>query len=212
MAITGDNLVINLRYVFLGQECQTGQMYEPVGPGLGGINAAQIGEAWWNDVKAAWRGLAPTDATIVSFNSVLVEELNGSAGYGEYAIPLAEQTGLRGAIPLGNFLPSYTAVGVRLSVDTRVTRPGQKRFPFLTEGDVTGNQALAAFLLLVEAVALEYSSVLTLGAPAAATDLTPIVVKYDPVTLAELARQPITGHVINPMLTSQVSRRFGHGR
>lgn len=211
MAFTGDIVKIGLRYIYLGQRCQTERTYRGEGATFYAADPTQVGEAWWADVKTAWRGLTNSSFGPI-FESVYVEELGGSLSYGEFSIPSGERTGTRAPGTLGDALPSYVACGVRLSVATRRTRPGQMRLPFICDDDTTANTLKAGYLTLAAAVATKYSSVLVLGAPVALATLTPLVVTYTatvPPTVAE--DQPIVGYVLNGNATSQVSRRPGHG-
>jgi len=210
MPFTSDLINITLRYTFLGQKCQTAQAYSPAGAVFATVNATQVGEAWWNDVKEAWRGLFVNVVGALSLDSVLVEEIGGSLSFGEYAIPVDESTGTRDPGDATAYLPSYVAVGCRLTVPTRATRPGQKRFPGLLDTDVFENVVQATFLGLCEGLALKYDSVITLGAPVALGTLAPRVVHYSAPGVVG-ASQDVDGHVINGYVTSQVSRRFGHG-
>jgi hypothetical protein len=172
--------------------------------------AAQIGEAWWNHVKGTYRALAET-ALAPSFTSVKVLELNAPTGaYGEFAVPPAEQAGTRGSTAQPQNLPAFTAVGVRLTVSSRTTRPGQKRIPFATESDVAGRVVESAFVSLVEAHMDVMVTPITLGAPAAAVELFPVVVRKDG-TGAVTAHQLIEGYLVDPWVTTQVSRRYGRG-
>lgn len=211
MAITGDALLMRLRYTLLGQNCETDQFYTPGGAAFITANCDGVAEAWWNDVKDAWRALLVSTAVDTRFVSVVCEEYNGSGGLGEYAIPTAESDGTRIVALNDELMPSYVALGVRLTVPTRLTRPGQKRFPFLVENDVFLNQVDASYLTLAEDVAVKYSSTITLGAPVALGTLTPIVVHFPTVAEPTEHHQDVAGYVINPYVTSQVSRRRGHG-
>jgi len=211
MAFTGDIVKIGLRYIYLGQRCQTERTYRGEGATYYAADPTQVGEAWWNDVKAAWRGLANSSFGPV-FESVYVEEVGGALSYGEYSIPSAERTGTRAPGTLGDALPSYVACGVRLSVATRLTRPGQMRLPFVCDDDTQANALKAGYLALAATLAAKYSSVITLGAPVALATLAPLVVKYtQTVPPAVAADQEIVGYVLNGNVTSQVSRRPGHG-
>lgn len=189
---------------------QTARTFRAEGIILLLISAAELGEAWWNDVKAEWRALAPANAANI-FKSVLVEEFGGSLGYGEYAIPVSEQGGLRDVSSLANPLPSFVNVGCRLTVPTRATRPGQMRIPFLYEGDSSGQQWGGVAVPLVQAVAAAYSSVLAMGAPAATVTLHPQVWGEDDPLLPPTTTQDIVSYVLNDNLTSQVSRKVGRG-
>lgn len=210
MAFTGSHIEITLRYEILGQKCQTARLYTWDGVVIAAASAAQVGEAWWNHYKDAWRDLAPDAIEAARFVSVLVREVGGSLSYGEYAIPTGEQAGTR-ADPGGQMLPTYCAVGCRFTVGSSVTRPGQMRIPFPDEGDVIGNDMQAGFLALCDVLAGLYSESNILGAPIATGVITPTVVTYgvDNNTIDE--SQPIVGYILNPFITSQVSRRKGHG-
>ena len=211
MAFTSENLEITLRYTFLGQRCSSVRTYRATGAAFLTASPAGVGEAWWNDVKTAWRGLAASGLGNV-FDSVFVREIGGGLSYGEYAIPTAERVGTRASGSLGDSLPSYVAVGCKLTVATGVTRPGQVRFPFLADADTVANDVAAPFLTLCQAVAAKYSSVITLGAPVATGTLTPTVLRYTKtVPPAVDARQDINGYLLNAKVTTQVSRRVGRG-
>lgn len=211
MAITGSKLLVRLRYTFLGQKCETDQVYTPGGAAFITANCDAVGEAWWNDVKTDWRALIDPIGGDFTFDSVVVEEMDGSLGLGEFAIPTGERVGTRAAGDPGDFMPSYCAVGVRLTVPTRLTRPGQKRFPGLLETDVYRNTVGGEFLALVEDVVVHYSATITLGAPVALGTLTPKILHLATAEHPTPTEQDVAGFVINPDITTQVSRRKGHG-
>lgn len=174
------------------------------------VTAVQLAEGWWNHVKATYRALQ-----IVSqpdtFISVRVRELNDPAGdYAEFDVPTAEKLGTRANPAQQELLPSFNAAGVRLVVGTRTTRPGQKRFPFLTESDNNGGVLQAAYKALLTSHMNIMSVPMVLGAPAALTDLYPIVTKKDQFGVVS-AYQFVTGYIINNNVTSQNSRKIGRG-
>jgi hypothetical protein len=144
-------------------------------------------------------------------DSVFFQEIGGGLQYGEYAIPPGERLGTRSATGLGDFMPAYVAVGCRLSVTTRSTRPGQKRFPFALEGDNVNGRVGDAFLTLCGAVAALYSTPLIMGSPVATGTLTPQIVRFNKDDGSLVAQQEAVGYVLNGSFTSQVSRRPGHG-
>lgn len=211
MAFSATYIVITLRYVFMGQNCQTSRTYSWDGAAIASASAAAVGEAWWNHYKDAWRAIAVDAADQIQFTNVLVREVGGSLSYGEYAIPTDERDGTRTGTGLGGLLPSYVAVGCRLTVGSTVTRPGQMRIPFLLEGDVLLNAVDEGFLDLAEDLAALYSDQNILGAPVATGVLFPAVVTYGADENTVEAGQDIIGHILNPFITSQVSRRYGHG-
>lgn len=211
MPITASNLEIILRYTHYGQRMQTVRTYRPTGAAFLTASPSGVGEAWWNDVKAAWRGVCGAGYGNV-FDSVFVREIGGGLAYGEYAIPAGERAGTRASGALGDGMPSYVAVGCKLTVGTGVTRPGQMRIPFLADADTLGNDVASGFLTLCQTLAAKYSSTITLGAPVATGTLTPNVLRYSKtVPPTVIASQDIGGYLLNSRVTSQVSRRSGRG-
>lgn len=211
MAFAASDIEITLRYTNLSQNCQTARVYTWDGAAIAAATPAQVGEAWWNHYKDAWRALAVSASAVAQFLSVIVREVGGGLAYGEYAIPSGEQLGTRDGTGLGNPLPPFVATGCRLTVGTGITRPGQMRIPFALEGDSDGSVFNATWLGLCEDLADLYSNANTLGAPVATGVLFPQVVRFgvDNDTIA--AGQDIVGFVLKPQITSQVSRRIGHG-
>lgn len=175
--------------------------------------AAQIAEGLWQDVKTTYRALAG-DVLPSTFDSVQVEELFDPAGaFGEYPIPAGERTGTRTFAQATQYAPSFNAVGVKFTVGSRLTRPGQKRVPFLTELDTVSNAVDPAFLALVNAWALNVSSGIVLPIPALGTSLQMVIVGVTPTGALDSQRvQDVTGFVINPNVSSQVSRKAGRGQ
>lgn len=210
MAIgSGTLLEIVLKQSFLGGDAVYNTWtYECVGS-IGAAPASAWAEAWWNHVKAAYRAICPTIAS--PFRAVTAREMDSPTGdYGEYSIPSSEWQGTRS--PAGaEWLPSFNAVGVRLTVGTRVTRPGQKRFAYLMEGDSDGTYAQPSIITPINTLMSLMTGLLILGGPVGVGDLDPVVVRRDPTTGLPTANQPITGFVVDPTITTQVSRRVGRG-
>lgn len=176
----------------------------------GTVLPVDICAAWWSHVKATQRAMVASGFGAV-LNSIKITELNNPEGdYAEYAIPLAEQTGTRSAPTQAEGLPPFIAAGVRLLVGSRLTKPGQKRFPFLVEQDSAGSMLQSAMLALVQAHAAVISAEMLLGAPAALTTLSPIVCRRDPQGVV-LAHQLVTGYLVNPWVTTQNTRKMGRG-
>lgn len=172
--------------------------------------AAEVGEAWWNHVKGTYRGLVISGWGPV-FKTVKVRQMNAPTGYfGEYVVPIGEQPGTRTPAGSGDPLPFFNAVGVRLSVATRATRPGQKRFWCLEDADAIGGSLQPGIVAAVNAHMAVMCTSLLLGVPTAALQLEPIVCREDVVGNVT-AHQDITGWVINSQVTSQVSRKPWRG-
>lgn len=210
MAITtGSRISVALKMILGGQVAYNIWDYNVLEI-VGTPTAGHYGEGWWNHVKATYRALQLSSSG-ATFQSVRVTELGSSTGeYGEFAIPAGEQAGTRTAPTDADSMPTFTAVGVRLAVGTRVTRPGQKRFGFLTQNDVLGNDLQTGFNTLLVALMNVMVVNMTLGAPAAGVVLVPQVVGLNPDGSVR-ASQLVTGYAINQKVTSQVSRKFGRG-
>lgn len=174
------------------------------------VTAVQAAEAFWSHVKAVYRALMPSGWPL-AFTSVSLRDLTDPLGaYAVYGIPTAERAGTRSA-PAGGPVPPFMAVGARLNVGSRVTRPGQKRFPGMFEADVDSEVANSAFVTLVGNILAVTTVGIVLGAPAATVALDPVVTKLDPATGAVLASQEITSYTINPVITTQNTRKIGRG-
>lgn len=210
MAITGNLLKIITRYTWLQQKCENVMWYEAQGAAFLTATAAGVGEAYWNDVKDLYRAIAPALLPDCSFESVLVYEYNGGDAYGEYAVPTLERVGLRDTTNKPR-VTGTLAGGVRLTVATRATRPGQKRVPFLLEEDIDNNDLGAAYLALLENLAAIWDTPRVLGAPVALGVLAPVIVSLTGTPPMPTAYQEVIGHLVNRDITSQVSRKKGRG-
>lgn len=173
-------------------------------------NAAQYAQAWWNHVKTNYRGLCSVGQGNV-FRSVRVVELGNPTGeYGEYAIPAGEQAGTRANPTDGDVEPPFLATGVRLTVSSRLTRPGQKRIGFLTQSDAANGTIGSGYLTGLNALMDVMVANMTLGAPAAGVVLVPNVVSLNSDGTIR-ASQVVSGYVVNQYVTSQNSRKFNKG-
>lgn len=210
MGITSDLLRISVRGTQLGQQSQVIQSYACGGAGLLTASCENVANAFWQYIKDDWRACHSTTAPDLT-QSVLVEEIGGSLGFGEYAIPISEQQGTRVVASEGSSLPPYAAVAARLTVATRVTRPGQKRFWGVTELDNNNGVLQAALLALTDALLSKWTLPIGLSTPADIVQLNAQVVHYDRVTGEPGARQMVAGYIINNNLSTQNSRKIGRG-
>lgn len=205
----GSNIEISLKQNYGNQVMYNVWQYKVV-TFTGVPGATDIAAGWWNHVKSTYRAL-PTVSYGSVFQSAIIRDLDDPTGdYAEYSIPVGERAGTRSDTAANSYASTFTAVGVRLAVGTRVTRPGQKRFSFITESDLNGNQVESAYLSLITTHMGVMSVDMLLGSPAAGVVLKPYVVRKD-ATGALVASQPVTGFVVNPYVTSQVSRKQGRG-
>lgn len=210
MAITSNLLKVQIRYQYLGQKCLTQQYYSLTGAAFLTADPDNVGEAYWNNIKAAWRGLMSNSLAVNATDTIYVQEIGGGLAYGEFAVPTGERVGTRAAGDDGEWLPGYMDSAVRLSVGTSVTRPGQKRFPFVRKGDVNGNTLGATYLGLVDTAKAIFVTDRILGAPVATGVMTPVIVRTASL-LTSPVFQPVTGSVTSGNASSQVSRKLGHG-
>lgn len=211
MAFSASLIEISLRYTMVGQRCQTARCYTWDGAVIAAATPEQVGEAWWNHYKDAWRSAAYPGPTNALFQSVFVREVGGGLAYGEFAIPTGEQQGTRADSDPGNVLPAYCSVGVRLTVASGETRPGQFRLGFMVAADLAGNNVSSTFQEYAADLGDLYSGGQIMGAPIATGVLFPQVVRFGADNNTVLANQDIVGFVVNPLATSQVSRRINHG-
>lgn len=205
----GDIFEIAMEGHLYGQLTINAWQYQTVTASVG-ASAAELGEAWWNHVKTAYRAI-PTSDHGNAFELVRVRQLTGTGGlFGFYAVPVGERGGTRtsdGNPPLTPF----AAAGMRLVVGTNVTRPGQKRFGGIGEADNNSGSLGAAATAAVEALGAVAAGHLLLGAPTALLELQCVVVRKDQATGGVTAFQEVTGVVVNPYLTTQNTRKFGRG-
>lgn len=191
-----------------GQMLNVWQYQVGIMPGT--VTPVQLAEGWWNHVKTAYRGIYPVNFATV-FSSIRLRELNNPVGdYAEFDVPVAERTGTRSNLTQSERMPPFTATGVRLVVGSRATRPGQKRFANLAEGDQIDGNITGTALSSVTALMGVMTTTLTLGAPAATVTLFPIVTRKNG-TGDVIASQDITGFIVNQRITSQNTRKYGRG-
>lgn len=175
-----------------------------------GVEAIHIAEAWWNQVKTPYRALAIANYGSV-FQSVRIRELNDPAGdYAEFDVPSGEQAGNRTNPADVDVMPYHVATAVRMTVGTRLTRPGQKRFPFATQTDIIGSAVQPAWKTLVTTLMNAAVGTLTLGAPAALEVLDLIVCRKDGQGTVT-ASQKVSGFLVANYASSQNSRKIGRG-
>lgn len=210
MAILGDKLKIIVRGLIYNQQWENVQWYRPTGTAFALVDAGAVAEAYWNNVKDLWRAIVPSSAGM-TFESVFVAEPGATGAYGEFSVPVGEKDGTRTAGVGGQGLMPFAAVGMRLTVATRTTRPGQKRFIGLTEGDNVNGILGVDMIAAVEALSVKFDSTIALGVPVATGVLDPIICRIDRATGDVTASQLVTGHVINSNITSQNSRKYGRG-
>lgn len=206
----GVPLKITIRGTILGQRFENVCWYNTDGAAFLTADAVGVGEAYWNNIKAVWRA-AMVSLDALRTLAILVSEPGPTGAFGEFAVPPAEQLGTRSDTGLNGLLPAFNAAGIRLTVATRTTRPGQKRIVGGTEADNESGLWSLTYMGLLNALAPKFAEPVTLGAPVATGVLIPIVARVSDTGDAVLAQQDVTGWVTNRNVTSQVSRKPGRG-
>jgi len=206
----GVPIQIAMRGTNINQQVQMGQWFVTDGAAFLTADATAVGEAFWDQVKTTFRATQPdTGATFLT--NILVSEPGPTGAFGEYAVPPEEQMGTRDIADVDQALPPFIAAGIRLTVATRLTRPGQKRLWGQRESDQFNGTWTEDYQTLVNAFAAVISEPITLGAPVATGVLIPVVTRLSPDSSEVLEYQNVTGFVLNPNVTSQNSRKFGRG-
>lgn len=211
MPVTASHIKVQYRYLWLDQRCLTEQYFRVTGAAF--LTATMLGvlEALWANTQDSFRSVFPDEGGFQAV-SLYGEEVGGGGGYAEYAIPVEEQGGLR---PVAVGLEAVTgalAGGFRQTVGTKLTRPGQKRMPGLVEVDISGNILTDGeeYITYLTAWAETLSTPRLLGAPVATGELMPAI-GGSRVDGVPTVFQDVVGYVINPYVTTQVSRKYGHG-
>ncbi len=212
MSLVGAEIKVAFRYTYLGQKCENVQSYICQGAAFLVTPMSDVLLALWNDYKDRLRALTMDDTSIATWDSLLGTEVGGGLAFAEFPVPPGEQAGTRVIVGLGDAVNSFTAGGFRQTVGTRVTRPGQKRFPFLVESDLVRQALQNPYIPLLTDVATAFCNPSALGAPVVGGVLQPIIV-HEPTTLHPTrAVQNVTGFVVNTNATSQISRKLGRGQ
>lgn len=209
MAIAaGDIYQMTVQGTILGETVANVWYLQVASIGAGGIDATNLAEGWWNHIKTSYRAVAVTNHT-TAYQNILAEQCGtGTREFGVYPVPIAEQGGTRsnGSGGGAESLPSFTAIGMRLNVGSRLTRPGQKRLWGLAEIDQNANQLQASAYGAADALGMTMRGTLTLGAPAALVDVFHVIRKTAPLDHVSVV-QPITTTSVSRTVRSQVSRR-----
>lgn len=175
--------------------------------GLG--TAQQLANAWSEDVLPAIRAW---QSQIVWHDRCEVINLGDLTDFGG-----TNYTNTRGLNTSADPLPAFNAVQYTLRAGSRAVRPGSKRYPGITEGDVTAG-VITSSGVITQLNALGAALIANIQAGTGETFAPVIVkrVKYAPEpgkvayrlpeTTGELVAPGITGYSLNFNISHQVSR------
>ena len=168
------------------------------------IDAADIAEFWWNDCNIVIRELQTSS---IDHIRVTCRNIDNSAQYGEYLVPPAEQGGTYGT---GDTQARQAAAGIAFRPVTPDVRAGQKRIAGVPEAG-SGQWGLwdSVYLGRMTDYADHLSSQLNSLAPAFV--LVPVIVGLPNDDRPTRVEVEIAGHVLNPYVTSQNTRKIGRG-
>lgn len=141
----------------------------------------------------------------LTYNRALLEE-PGDIDQGIYSYEVGENAGTR----TGDPMPAFCAIGIRLNRATRLTRNGQKRIAGLTEDMAGSGELVATVMTGLQASAesvLDGIFTIQSNIDTASAALTSVIYG-GPIGVAPYYKiNNVNGFTINPLVTSQVSRR-----
>lgn len=152
--------------------------------------------AWINDIQAL----------DVENISVLVENWTGGFAYFEKDV-----SGSFGTV-VGQTGTTFNAIGMKLVPTTRLVRPGGKRYGGIVEDWISGNEIVTPRPVAIDNLAVFMDGGLNVSNGGYAVTLHDVVVKrpavrgVPPYTMVEVHEW-----IVNPNITSQVSRKAGRG-
>lgn len=144
----------------------------------------------------------------LAWQEVFVGAVGGTGQYGSYSIPTAEQLGTRS--PSGNsYLPPFNAFSITFNPALRLVRPGSKRIAGVTELDNSAGTIVAGTVTLLNTLA----NALKNGFNVAGRIGNSSLVIYSRGTLDRPTPLAIdvTSHRVLPNVSTQNSRKIGHG-
>lgn len=204
--LTGDIVEIIDEQTYDGQQVLNRYFYEVMT-----IDAtidptpALIAEEWWTLVQT---DLLATQNDGVVHTQIRAEVRTGDLEYGQYVIPSGDGTGVLACS--GDYLSPFIAYGIGLTGASRITRPGSKRVVGACEDHIEDYGVLNSSIFgAVEAFADQITATL-FGGGLGTTSLRPIIWR-PPTGVALGVVNPITGYIVNPVLTTQNTRKRGRG-
>lgn len=170
--------------------------------GVSTLTPAEIAENFWDSVKVNWRGCA---AIAVTFDKVVLEDLDGDFDYGEYVISGAERAGLASGVSMA----SYEAYAIKLNRTSRLTRNGAKRLVGVTETQVDAFGLLTSGMFnALQLLADDFATDLRVGVAVLAE---PVIVGFPNAHRALRVEVPIDAATAAAYTSTQNTRKRGRG-
>jgi len=198
----GEIMKFTVRQEYDSQECLNIFYYEwNVNEG-GTLTAADVGEAFWNHVQDDWRAMVSVGVT---FDRVIIENLDGDLQYGEYVIPALERAGEA----LGTGMASFVSYGIQLNRTTRAVRQGAKRLVGVSEDYVGEKGVLAPTTLAgLQVVADVFAADISFGL---GLTINPVIVGFPTPSRPVRVAVPIDTATAKTYVTTQNTRKRGSG-
>ena len=207
MAITGGSVLrLTLVQNYMAQEVLN-VFYAKQTAGSSSDSPATVVDGFWQDIKAAWRAVMPdTDDMLIT--KIVLEDLVTPFDYYEYVVPTSEQRGTRSYT--GALLNSFSAASIKIVVPTRATRPGGKRISGLTEDVVDRQNLVSSYITLLNTLFAALATGWAATSPGSGSYAVGVYGYGRPASSSPTFQQ-MSGYLVSPYVSSQVSRKIGRG-
>lgn len=184
------------------QVCLNTFYYKMNDPLTAVITPAEFGEIFWDAISPNWLDLVINSVT---FERVIVENLDGDLSYGEYVLP---------ALTIGQYtdgqpMAAFAAYAIQLNRTSRLTRHGAKRIVGVSETGVTNFGVVeAGRLAVLQALADDFASDIVYGLP---TLCNPVIVGFPNDNRPSRVEVPIDTATAKTVISTQNTRKRGAG-
>lgn len=203
MTFAPGNIVrLTVRQEYDSQECLNVFYYEMNELSAWVGTAAELAEEFWITVQENWRTLV---STAVTFDRVVIENLDGTLDFGEYVIEGAQRAGEFSGIPTS----SFACFAIQLNRTNRLVRPGSKRLVGVTEEHIANYGVLTPGILThLQLVADDFATDVQSGI---VTVMNPVIVGFPNINRAERVAVPIDTATAKTIISTQNTRKRGSG-
>lgn len=201
---TDDVVEFKLFQLYLSQEVlnvfQYGARLFPAG-----LSIASLGVDLMNHLTSAMKLTQNSSLTYVRYS---IANLTNNQDYYEDTLSQAGSRSVSG----DNAAPSFVAASYIYTRSTKLTRNGFKRVSGLLDSDMDGNNATTAYRTLANTLANALAADVIVTSGGGSAYLQPVIVGRDGLGRYDLNRVVDVSGVKFVRITTQASRRAGHGR